>query len=75
MAMLSPVLLQAGRVKGVIGDFEQALRIKPDLADAHYKLGIALEETGRVTEAIEHDKQAVKPRPDLTAARNVLARV
>ena len=32
--------------------FEQALRIKPDYAEAHYDLGIALAQTGKIEEAI-----------------------
>jgi tetratricopeptide (TPR) repeat protein len=55
--------------------WEQALRVKPDLADAHYNLGVALARAGRAPEAIEHYEQALRLRPDLTAARNALARL
>ena len=37
-----------------MGHYEQALRIKPDYAEAHYNLGMALAQVGRVQEAIGH---------------------
>jgi tetratricopeptide (TPR) repeat protein len=58
-----------------IEHLEQALRIKPDLPEAHYNLGIALEKAGRVPEAIQHYKQALRIKPDFTQAQNALARL
>jgi tetratricopeptide (TPR) repeat protein len=55
--------------------WEQALRIKPDYADAHYNFGVALERAGRVQEAISHYKQAVRIKPDLVEAQNALVRL
>jgi len=65
----------AGRVPEAIGHYEQALRIKPDYAQAHYNLAAALERVGRVQEAIQHYQQALRSKPDLTEARNALARL
>jgi tetratricopeptide (TPR) repeat protein len=55
--------------------WEQALRLKPDFAEAHYNLGLASEKTGQMPEAIEHYEQALRLRPDFTAASNALARL
>ena len=52
------------RSQEAIGHYEQALRIKPDYAEAHYNLGIALEQAGRVQEAIGHYEQALRIKPD-----------
>jgi tetratricopeptide (TPR) repeat protein len=61
-------LERAGRVQEAIGHFEQALRIKPDSAEAHYNLGNALGQAGRVQEAIGHYEQALRIRPDYAEA-------
>ena len=58
-----------------IGHFEQAIRIKPDFAEAHCNLGIALGQTGRTSEAIEQLQQALRIKPDFTPAQNALARL
>jgi tetratricopeptide (TPR) repeat protein len=49
------------------------LRIKPDFAEAHYNLGVALEKTGRVQEAIAQYERALRIQPDYTEAQNKLA--
>ena len=54
---------------------EQALRINPDSAEAHYDLGVALEQAGRVGEAVEHYQQALRIKPGYTEARSALARL
>jgi tetratricopeptide (TPR) repeat protein len=54
---------------------EQALRIKPDYAEAHTNLGITLGQAGRIPEAIEHLERALRIKPDLTPAKNALARL
>ena len=47
---------------------EQALRSKPDYAEAHYNLGVVLERVGRAQEAIEHYEQALRIKPDYVKA-------
>ena len=50
---LGKALAQVGRVPEAIGQYEQALRIKPDFAEAQNNLGIALiRGLGKVQEAI-----------------------
>jgi Flp pilus assembly protein TadD len=66
---------QTGRVGEAIGHLEQAVRIKPDFAEAHFNLGIALARVGRMPEAIEHLEQALRIEPDFPPARNALARL
>ena len=55
--------------------WEQALRINPDYASAHYNLGIALEQAGRVSEAIGHYEQALQINPNMAEVKNRLARL
>jgi tetratricopeptide (TPR) repeat protein len=67
--------LLEGKVSDAIGHYEQALRFKPDYADAHFNLRFALEKLGRTPEAVEHYQQALKLRPDFAEARSALARL
>jgi tetratricopeptide (TPR) repeat protein len=67
--------LQEGKVSDAIAHYEEALRIKPDLAGVHYNLGNALAQAGRIPEAIEHFRQALLIKPDFTPAQDALARL
>jgi len=59
------VLSRTGRSQDAIPHFEAAIRIRPDYADAHYNLGVALAEIpGRLPEAIVHFEAAERIRPD-----------
>ena len=67
--------MQAGRIDKAIGCYEQALRIKPDFVEAHYNLGVTLEQMGCVEEAIGHYEEALRIKPDYAQARDGLARL
>ena len=47
-----------------IESYKQALRIKPDFADAYYNMGVALNDKGDPEAAIESYKQALRIKPD-----------
>jgi len=67
--------MQSGRLPEAIEHLQQALRIKPDFAEAHYQLGVGLEQVGRVQEALGHYEEAVRIKPDYTQAQNALTRL
>lgn len=48
--------------------YESALAIRPDYAEAHYHLGLTLEDRGRIEDAIFHYRRAVTLKPDLAFA-------
>ena len=65
---LGVILTQAGKMQEAMQHLEQAVRIKPDFAEAHYNLGTALSQVGRIDEAIAHYEQALRIKPDFAEA-------
>jgi len=61
---LGNVLEKIGRIPEAIKQYEQALRFKPDYAEAHNNLGNALLRKGQVDEAIVHYQKALEINPD-----------
>ena len=64
-----------GRIDAAIAQFQKALEIKPDYAEAHISLGAALADRGRIDEAIAHFRKALKsspttPRPTQSGRRS-----
>ena len=57
-------LAQEGRLREAIQSYEQALRLRPDYADAHNNLGVALGRVGAVQEAFEQYQQVLRLNPD-----------
>jgi tetratricopeptide (TPR) repeat protein len=70
---LGGALAQLGRMREAVAQYEQALRVKPDSAEAHFYLALALEQTRSVREAIAHYDQALRVKPDYVMAQNNLA--
>jgi len=67
-------VLQAtpGRLDEAVARYEEALRLRPDYAEAHNNLGNALESMGRTPEAIAHLEEALRLKPDYAEAHNDL---
>jgi tetratricopeptide (TPR) repeat protein len=65
---LGYALTHAGRLPEGITEYEAALRLKPDLAEAQNTLGIALAEQGHLPEAIDHLRAAVRLYADYAQA-------
>ena len=67
------VRLGQGRVDEAETRFTEALRLKPDYADAHVNLGRVLAAREKWPEAIAQDEAVVRLRPDDALACNTLA--
>jgi len=67
--------LDAGRVDEAIGQFQAALRARPDFADAEDNLGNAVLRTGNADEAIAHYRKAIGIDPEDAEARSNLGAV
>jgi len=61
-----------GRQADAIAHYEEALRLRPDYAEAHSNLGMALASIGRTQEAIAHYKEALRLKPGFAEAHNNL---
>ena len=55
-----------------IRHFSEALRIKPDYAEAHNSMGIALARNEDFQKAITHFREAIKLKPDFHQSRMYL---
>ncbi len=75
LVMLSELLSRLGRQQEALDQLKEALRIRPDFADAHGALGLAMEREGRLEEAEACYRQALAIEPDLVAALNNLGHV
>lgn len=65
--------LSAGRVDRAIAHSLEALELDPNLASAHYNLGLAFHRLGDRDQAIAAFRQVVRIRPDDAQARHNLA--
>lgn len=66
-------LAQAGDLGAAIEQFQTALRLSPDLAEAHYHLALAYQRRGQTDDAIHAHEEALRHQPDLIEARYMLA--
>src|SRR5215204_908175 len=55
--------IDAGRFAEAVEPLRQALKLKPDFADAHYNLGFALHSLGQSAEAVEPLRRATQLDP------------
>jgi tetratricopeptide (TPR) repeat protein len=58
------------RYDAAIDSYRQAIKIKPDYADAYSNMGVILKNKGDLDAAIENYKQAIKIKPDFAEAYN-----
>jgi hypothetical protein len=65
---LGCALQRAGELTEAIGQFDQALRLKPDYAEAHCNLGNVLLQAGRTDEAMGQWELALRFKPDYAQA-------
>ncbi len=61
---------ESGDYQGAIADYNQAINIKPDYADAYYNRGIAKKNLGDKQGAIADYNQAINIKPDYADAYN-----
>lgn len=65
-------LQQAGRPDLALVQYLDALRLKPDFAEAHYNLGVACREMELIDKALDSFRQATECKPGFAEAHNAL---
>ena len=66
-------LLRESNPDEALVQLSEAVRLKPDLAEAHFDLGNLLKQTGRLDEAVGHYHEAIRLMPNLALAHYNLA--
>src|SRR5262249_8723640 len=61
-------LYRRGMVDEAIAAYREAIRIRPDRAEAHNNLGLALHARGRAEDAVAEFRAAIRLRPDYAEA-------
>jgi protein O-mannosyl-transferase len=69
---LGLMLEKKGQATEAIRQYQEALRLNPDDADAHSSLGAAFDGKGQVDEAIRQYREAVRLKPDNAEVHNNL---
>jgi Tfp pilus assembly protein PilF len=69
---LGMAYVEEGQLEEAIIEFEEAIRLDPDHADAHLKLGTAYHKQGKLEEAIAAYKKVVELDPDSATAHSNL---
>jgi len=70
--ILGAVYVATGRLEEAVTSYARALRVKPDYVEAHYNMGVALDDLGRHEEAIASYTEALRIKPDYAATHNNL---
>ena len=69
------LLDESEQLPDATAEFQAALKINPDYAEAHYNLGIALYKAGQISDAIAQYEEALRIKPDYAEAHHNLGLV
>ena len=61
-----------GKIEEAEKSYKKAIELNPDYAEAHYTLGVTLQDLGKLDEAEKSYKKAIELKPDFPEAHNNL---
>lgn len=64
--------MDQGQIEDAIAEFEEAIRLDPDNALAHFNLGVAYQYQGKLDQAVAEYQEAISIDPDYAEAHNNL---
>ena len=72
---LGSIFEQQGKLDAAVEFYQQALRFKPDYAEAYYNLGNVFQQQGKFDAALESYQQALNINPEIALCHNNLGTV
>jgi tetratricopeptide (TPR) repeat protein len=75
LAITGKLAAELGELEDAVAFYEAAVKVKPDAAELHYNLGVALNRLGRAVAAVDAYRRAAHYRPDLVPVHNNLGGV
>src|SRR5262249_18461656 len=66
---------QTGKFEEASAELEQALKIKPDYAEAYYTLGTVYKQMGKLPQAVDALRAAIRLQPEFAGAYTTLAAI
>ena len=67
-----PPLVRQGKMDQAVAHYAEALRLKPDFAEAHNNLGLALAAQGKMDQAVAQYTEALRLNPNYADPYNNL---
>jgi Tfp pilus assembly protein PilF len=68
-------LKKRGKLEEALAELREAIRLKPDFAEARYELGNSLRDQGKLEQAVAEYREAIRLTPDLAEAHGNLGNV
>jgi tetratricopeptide (TPR) repeat protein len=75
LAITGKIATELGELEEAVAFYQAAVKAKPDAAELHYNLGVALNRMGRAVAAVDAYRRAAHYRPDMVPAHNNLGSV
>lgn len=73
--ILGAINAEIGKFDKAIGCYQKAVRIRPDYAEAHNNMGVALKATDQIILAVESYEKAIVAKPEYAGAYNNLGNI
>jgi Flp pilus assembly protein TadD len=73
--VLGSLYLRKGDLEKAVREFQEVIRLRPQMASAHYNLGLAFRKQNRENDAVIEFRRALAVDPQFRPAREALGRL